>query len=177
MAFVMALSMCVVSAKSAHGAEPTPPDGAGAASSPTVSVTSTSSNDRSVTQILGLTSGTDGGLGLSVLTNVTRLFFNGNYDILSAGIGLGLSWKSPSASRFPFELGLYVAPQFSGESSSSTGSVALILHAVAFKGFGLGVGGAAWQKGTGFGGGSASERLFLTIGYGLTNDTAGGPHS
>ena len=115
-----------------------------------------------------------GGLGYSALVNVTRLYADGRYDILAAGVGFGASWKSASP-RYPLEIGLYLAPQFakSVQGVSGSGSIATLLHFTFFKAFGLGAGFDAWGSDGGFtrAGVGPGSRLFVTLGYGVTNET------
>lgn len=117
----------------------------------------------------------EGGLGFSVTSNVTRFYLDGRYDVFAAGIGLGVSWKNDSASRTPFEIGFYIAPQFAKrvDGEDSEGTVSVIVHATLFKKFGIGAGFDSWytEGGVSPDGVDASDRLFVTIGYGLTNET------
>jgi hypothetical protein len=116
-----------------------------------------------------------GGLGFSVTTNVTRLYFDGRYDLLAAGLGFGVSWKNKTTSNYPFEIGGYIAPQFAKptEDASSEGRVSVLVHATVFKKLGIGLGLDSWFTTGGLSpdGMDFSDRLFITLGYGLTNET------
>jgi hypothetical protein len=118
------------------------------------------------------------GWGAAALANVGAFRANGAYQLFSAGIGVGVSYKHNTARRrYPFELGLYAAPQLTGGKGSSAASAAAILHATLFKSFGIGVG---WETGRatvdgeggaegGFFKSGAKDSFFVTLGLGLTN--------
>ena len=111
-----------------------------------------------------------GGLGASVLANVGAFYGNGDYNAFSAGTGFGVSWKAPSATvdKYPFEAGIYVAPQVSGTGTETSGSISLINHYTLWNAVGIGAGLRFWEKGTGFVGAN-KQRVFLTLGYNITN--------
>jgi hypothetical protein len=118
----------------------------------------------------------EGGFGFSITSNLTRFYFDGRYDVFAAGIGFRASWKNDSEKRYPFEIGLYVAPQFAKriDDGDSEGTVSTILHATLFKKFGVGLGFDAWYTDGGVSPDDVetSDRFFFTIGYGLTNETS-----
>ncbi|MBL4634764.1 MAG: hypothetical protein JKY56_12900 [Kofleriaceae bacterium] len=113
-------------------------------------------------------------IGASVLANVTRLYIDGRFSVMEAGIGLGVSWKA-KGETFPLEIGGYLAPQFGklSENGDVEGSVSLIAHATFFSKFGIGVGLDSWSSNGGFApdGVDFADRIFFTLGYGLTNET------
>ena len=49
------------------------------------------------------------GWGGSAVTNVGSFFFNGDYNVFSAGIGFGLSYKARAGAvhKYPLEIGFY----------------------------------------------------------------------
>jgi hypothetical protein len=93
-----------------------------------------------------------GGLGASVLANVGAFYGNGDCNASSTGTGFGVSWKAstPAQEKYPFEVGLYFAPQISGTGARTSGSVSVINHWTFFKSLGVGVGTQFWEKGDGF---------------------------
>jgi hypothetical protein len=118
----------------------------------------------------------EGGVGLSTTTNLSRFYLGGGYDLLAAGVGFGVSWKKKSKSRFPLEIGLYIAPQLvktEGENNGGSTRVSALLHVTLLDGFGVGFGMDAWfdEGGVSPDGMEFSERAFFTLGYGLTNQT------
>ncbi len=115
------------------------------------------------------------GFGPSLLANVTQLKFNGDYEIFSAGFGVGASIKRTnlydrSYGSTPFEVGLYFSPRFSQDSNGNKGEVALIVHATFFESFGMGLGVNVWKTGQGLVK-THKEDFFFTLGYSLLNES------
>ena len=119
------------------------------------------------TQALGIFN--DTGWGASVAISLAAFKLDGSLDVFSAGVGGGVSYKLVTPKNgYPMEFGAYLAPQFSRSSGSSTGSVAFLLHAVLFRGFGVGVGYSFWYLDHGL----MKPELgttFFTLGVGMTN--------
>jgi hypothetical protein len=70
----------------------------------------------------------------------------------------------------PFELGLYVAPQFVGTDNKNAISVSTVVHFTFLNSFGFGAGCRFWENG--YGGGfknPSNNRLFMTLGYSFAN--------
>ena len=106
------------------------------------------------------------GFGGSVITNVATIFFDGDYNVFSAGAGFGFSYMPNDSGNF--EAGFYVAPQFVGEGNDNSGFVSALIHVTVFRSFGLGLGYRLWKQGDGFVK-PKKKNIFLTLGLGLTN--------
>jgi hypothetical protein len=104
------------------------------------------------------------GWGGSAVTNVGSFFFNGDYNIFSAGIGFGLSYKARAGAvrKYPLEIGFYVDKQ-------NAASVSGLMHVTFVQAFGAGIGIRFWENGTGVVRPNGN-RTFFTLGYGLTNE-------
>ena len=120
----------------------------------------------------------------SVLANVTAIYFNGEYQINTAGIGVGVAWhkvyvaelNSDSIIARSFQFGLYAAPKFSGggtENPTFRASVSLIGYFSPFDGIGVGIGFDFWRQSVqGLLGPVANDRVFLTLNYSFLNAPA-----
>jgi hypothetical protein len=112
------------------------------------------------------------GFGGSTVSNLFAARLDGTFDAFSAGIGGGVSykWLTPKK-RYHYELGLYLAPQITKiENADARATVAVLLHAVLYKSFGIGFGYHFWQSGVGLVE-PDKPTLFFTAGIGLTNKT------
>lgn len=129
------------------------------AQSPGDANTDTSSNDTG-----------EKGWGGSAIANVGSFYFNGDYSVFSAGVGFGVSYKSETRhKKYPFEFGFYLAPQISSNANGDVAFVSVLFHVTFLKAMGVGLGMKFWNKGEGILK-PASNNVFFTIGYGLTNE-------
>ena len=112
----------------------------------------------------------DNGFGGSVIVNLGQYFLGGynggDYQLLGAGLGIGISHKFQTSGRNPLEIGVYIAPQFSSNATDSPfSSLSAIVHSTFYRGLGIGIGyqlqSAQFTK---------PEGVFLTIGYSLMNE-------
>jgi hypothetical protein len=128
-------------------------------------------NERSSVRKITLGSDSSGlGWDGSTLTNVGSFFFNGDYSLFSAGLGFGMSYKMESRHhRYPYEIGLYIAPQFASSKQGDVAFVSGLIHFTCFKAFGIGLGYRFWNKGEGFVE-WGKNNIFFTLGYNLTNE-------
>jgi hypothetical protein len=110
------------------------------------------------------------GWGGSAVTDMSAFYFNGDYNVLSAGLGFGVSDKFELGARrqYPNEIGLYLAPLFTGADNKNAASVSAMAHWLFKDAFGIGFGFRFWENGTGVVGPN-KNRAFFTLGYGLTN--------
>jgi hypothetical protein len=116
------------------------------------------------------------GFGGSSIASLGSFYFNGDYSLFSAGVGLGLSYKASTAiewpiktKSYPIEIGLYMAPQISDTKDQSVATVSALLHFTLVQSFGIGLGYSFWEKGVGLAAPQES-RIFFTLGLGLTNE-------
>ncbi len=122
--------------------------------------------------IISDTSG-EGGLGFSMVLNMSHLYPDLRFNILASGLGLGTSWKS-KAPIYPFEIGLYIAPQMSRATEGGRTSISFStnLHATLYRGFGIGVGLNTWERDAGLTPySSLTDNIFFTFGFSLFNKT------
>ncbi len=110
----------------------------------------------------------DSGFGGSAIMNVGSFFFDGDYQVFSAGVGFGVSYKAKATGKNPFEIGFYAAPQFVGEGDSNNAFVSVLTHVTFFQSLGVGFGYRLWEQGEGIVGPKKSN-LFFTLGLGVTN--------
>ena len=137
-------------------------------SSGSIPAVTTSTVESSIGEIIGLFK--DAGFGMSAVLSTTVLRFDGTLHALSTGIGIGASYKWGNAtSRFPIELGAYVAPELTVDSKSAAGSFAFLIHGVLYKGFGLGLGYTFYDSTQSALVAPSKTTLFAFVGYGLSN--------
>jgi len=109
------------------------------------------------------------GWGGSTITNVGSFFFNGDYSLFSAGLGFGISYKIVTPHhKYPYEFGLYVAPQIASSEQGDVAFVSMLFNATFLKAFGVGIGYKFWNKGEGIV--TGKNNIFFTLGYNLTNE-------
>ncbi len=109
------------------------------------------------------------GWGPAVLLNTIILRFNGDYSLLSAGVGVGGSykWGGNDKTRYNYEAGIYIAPQFQASDNEDIGTVSVIAHITFWKYFGIGIGYDFWIKGDGVDR-PKKDSSFFTLGYSVT---------
>jgi hypothetical protein len=115
------------------------------------------------------------GIGPSILASITQLKMNGDYEVFSAGFGVGVSLKRTnfydgSYGNVPWEIGVYISPRFSQNKDQSKGELSVVLHSTIYESFGLGIGVNVWKTGQGLVE-AYKEDVFITLGYSLTNET------
>ena len=110
------------------------------------------------------------GWGGSAVTDLSAFYFNGDYNVLSAGLGFGVSYKAKigTVHKYPSEIGLYAAPLFTGTDNKNAASVSAMIHYLFKDAFGIGFGMRFWENGSGLVAPN-KNRAFFTLGYGLTN--------
>jgi hypothetical protein len=113
-------------------------------------------------------------IGPSILASITQLKMNGDYEVFSAGFGVGLSLKrinqrAKAYGNVPWEIGLYMSPRFSQGESKNSGVLSIGLHSTIFEAFGIGIGVNVWKSGQGLVK-AHKEDVFFTIGYSITGE-------
>jgi len=109
------------------------------------------------------------GWGSSTIANAGSFFLNGDYSLFSAGFGLGISYKKVTPNhKYPYEFGLYLAPQIASSEQGDAAFVSMLFNATFLKAFGVGIGYKFWNKGEGIV--TDKNNIFFTFGYHLTNE-------
>jgi hypothetical protein len=107
----------------------------------------------------------------SFVSNLGAYYVNGDYSLFSAGAGFGLAYNFDLQKKYPMELGFYLAPQASGDSSGDNVFVSGLTHLTFAKAIGIGFGWKVWTRGQEFHMSNFKRsNAFFTLGYSLTNE-------